>query len=234
MIGQLYGIGMGPGDPELVTVKALRLLKKSPVIAYPKKKKGEKSYALSIAQTYIDPGEKEMLGLVFPMTQDPEILEREWNRTVEAVWQRLSQGKHVAFVTEGDPLLYSTFIHLNRRMQALHPEVKIVSVPGISSFNGAASRLNLALADGDEQIAVIPAVNDREAMRKALAGHDTVVFLKVAKVLDMIIGLLEEMNLGDRAMVVSKATSDQEMVWKSVARLKGQNPGYLTLMVVRK
>ncbi|MBA4603691.1 precorrin-2 C(20)-methyltransferase [Thermoactinomyces mirandus] len=234
MIGQLYGIGMGPGDPELVTLKALRLLKESPVIAYPKKKKGEKSYALSIAQTYIDPREKEMLGLVFPMTQDPEILEREWNRTVEAIWERLSQGKNVVFVTEGDPLLYSTFIHLNRRMQALHPEVKISSVPGISSISGAASCLNVDLADGDEQIAIIPATKDREAMRKALAGHDTVVFLKVAKVLDMIIDLLEELDLDDRAMVVSKATSDQEVVWKSVAQLKGQNPGYLTLMVVRK
>lgn len=234
MIGQLYGIGMGPGDPELVTVKALRLLKESPVIAYPKKKKGEKSYALSIAETYINPQEKEMLGLVFPMTQDRETLDQEWERTVEAIRERLLQGKNVAFVTEGDPLLYSTFIHLNRTMQALYPEVKISSVPGISSISGAASRLNLALAEGDEQIAIVPATRDREAMRKAIVGHDTVVFLKVAKVLDLMIDLLQELQLDDKAMVVSKATSDQELVWKSVAQLKGQKLEYLTLMVVRK
>ncbi|MBH8599344.1 MULTISPECIES: precorrin-2 C(20)-methyltransferase [unclassified Thermoactinomyces] len=234
MIGQLIGIGMGPGDPELITVKAYRVLKESPVIAYPKKRMGEKSYALSIAEKYINPLEKEMLGLVFPMTRDREQLEREWERTVEAVWQRLSQGKNVAFVTEGDPLLYSTFIHMSRRMQELHPQVAISSVPGISSINGAASRLNLPLADGDEQIAIVPATEDRQAMRKALTEHDAVVFLKVAKVLDLIIDLLEELNLSDKAMVVSKVTSDQEMVWKNVAELKGQKPGYLTLMVVRK
>lgn len=234
MIGQLYGIGMGPGDPELITVKAFRVLKESPVIAYPKKRMGEKSYALSIAETYINPLEKEMLGLVFPMTRDRETLEREWDRTVEAVWERLSQGKNVAFVTEGDPLLYSTFIHMSRRMQELHPQVEISSIPGISSINGAASRLNLPLADGDEQIAIVPATEDRDAMRKALAEHDAVVFLKVAKVLDLIIDLLEELNLDDKAMVVSKVTSEQEMIWKSVAELKGQKLGYLTLMVVRK
>lgn len=234
MIGQLIGIGMGPGDPELITVKAYRVLKESPVIAYPKKQMREKSYALSIAETYINPLEKEMLGLVFPMTRDREQLEREWERTVEAVWQRLTQGKNVAFVTEGDPLLYSTFIHMSRRMQELHPQVAISSVPGISSINGAASRLNLPLADGDEQIAIVPATEDRQAMRKALTEHDAVVFLKVAKVLDLIIDLLEELNLSDKAMVVSKVTSDQEMVWKNVAELKGQKPGYLTLMVVRK
>jgi precorrin-2/cobalt-factor-2 C20-methyltransferase len=234
MIGQLYGIGMGPGDPELITVKAFRVLKESPVIAYPKKRMGEKSYALSIAETYINPLEKEMLGLVFPMTRDRETLEREWDRTVEAVWERLSQGKNVAFVTEGDPLLYSTFIHMSRRMQELHPQVEISSIPGISSINGAASRLNLPLADGDEQIAIVPATEDRDAMRKALAEHDAVVFLKVAKVLDLIIDLLEELNLADKAMVVSKVTSEQERIWKSVAELKGQKLGYLTLMVVRK
>lgn len=234
MIGQLYGIGMGPGDPELITVKAYRLLKESPVIAYPKKRMGEKSYALAIAETYINPMEKEMLGLVFPMTRDRETLEREWDRTVAAVWERLSQGKDVAFVTEGDPMLYSTFIHMCRRMRELHPEVNILSVPGISSVNGAASRLNVPLADGDEQIAIVPATEDVEAMRKALTEHDAVVFLKVAKVMDLMIDLLQELNLADKAMVVSKVTSDQEMIWRNVRKLKGQKLGYLTLMVVRK
>ncbi|SEN12476.1 precorrin-2 C(20)-methyltransferase [Lihuaxuella thermophila] len=234
MIGQLYGIGMGPGDPELITVKAYRLLKESPVIAYPKKRMGEKSYALTIAETYINPLEKEMLGLVFPMTRDRGTLEREWDRTVEAVWGRLSQGKDVAFVTEGDPMLYSTFIHMSRRMRERHPEVNILSVPGISSVNGAASRLHVPLADGDEQIAIVPATEDVEAMRKALIDHDAVVFLKVAKVMDLILDLLQELNLSDKAMVVSKVTSDQEMVWRNVAELKGQKLGYLTLMVVRK
>jgi precorrin-2/cobalt-factor-2 C20-methyltransferase len=230
----LIGVGVGPGDPELITVKAYRILKESPVIAYPKKRMGEKSYALTITETYINPLEKEMLGLVFPMTRDPEILRREWDRTVQQVWEKISQGKDVAFVTEGDPLLYSTFIHMSRRMRELHPEAPVLSVPGISSINGAASRLHLPLADGDEQIAIVPATEEREAMKKALLDHDAVVFLKVAKVMDLLISLLEELGLTDKAAVVTKATSREESVWRNIRELKGQTLGYLTLMVVRK
>ena len=89
----------------LLTVKAFRKLKEAPVIAFPKKRKGSKSYAQRIIDVYLTPGEKEMLGLVFPMTKDPVILEREWTNTVELVWEKLKTGKDVAFVTEGDPLL---------------------------------------------------------------------------------------------------------------------------------
>ncbi|SFJ22118.1 precorrin-2 C(20)-methyltransferase [Thermoflavimicrobium dichotomicum] len=233
-IGRLIGIGVGPGDPELITVKAYRMLKESPVIAYPKKRMGEKSYALAIVETYINPLEKEMLGLVFPMTKNRAVLEKEWHHTVEKVWERLSQGKDVAFVTEGDPFLYSTFIHMSRVMQQQHPEVEIVTVPGISSINGAAAKLNLPLADGDEQVVIVPANTDREAMKKALLEHDTVIFLKVAKVLDLIIDVLEELDLLNQAAVVTKVTSRQEMIWRQVAELKGQKLNYLTLMVVKK
>lgn len=233
-IGTLYGLGVGPGDPELITVKAFRIMRESPVIAYPKKRMGEKSYALTIAETYVNPAEKEMLGLVFPMTRDQEVLRREWDKTVATVWERLSRGKDVAFVTEGDPMLYSTFIHMSRCMREAHPEVNIVSVPGVSSVNAAASRLDIPLADGDEQIAIVPATEDRAAMKKALLEHDAVVFLKVSKVLDPMIDLLRELGLTDKAMVVSKATSEQEMIWRRVEELAGARLGYLTLMVVRK
>lgn len=232
--GTLYGVGIGPGDPELITVKAFRILKESPVVAYPKKRMGEKSYALTVAETFVNPAEKEMLGLVFPMTRDPEALRRKWDEAVAAVWERLSRGKDVAFVTEGDPMLYSTFIHLRRRVRELHPEVRVVSVPGVSSINAAASCLDVPLADGDERIAVVPATEDRTAMKRALAEHDAVVFLKVAKVIDPIIDILRELGLTDKAMVVTKATSAEEEVWRNVEELKGRKLGYLTLMVVRK
>ncbi|MFC7440417.1 precorrin-2 C(20)-methyltransferase [Laceyella putida] len=232
--GKLIGIGVGPGDPELLTVKAYRLLKETPVIAYPKKRMGEKSYALAIVEQYVHAHEKEMVGLIFPMTRDPEVLGREWDRTVETVWSHLSQGKDVAFVTEGDPMLYSTFIHLGRRMRELHPQVELLSVPGISSVNGAASRLHTPLADGDEQVVIVPATDDREAMRRALQTHVAVVFLKVAKVLDLLIDVLTELELLDCAVVVSKVTSPEEQVWWDVRELKGRKLGYLSLMVVRK
>jgi len=233
MTGTLYGLGVGPGDPELITVKAFRTLKESPVIAYPKKRKGSKSYAHQIIDVYINPNEKEMLGLVFPMTKDQAILEREWNRTVDLVWEKLSEGKDVAFVTEGDPLLYSTFIHMMNLMKQRYPEVNVLTVPGISSINGAASRLGIPLAEGDDHVAIIPARDDYEAMKRAIIEHDCVIFIKVAKVIDLMIAVLKELNLLSKAAVVTKVTSSEEVVW-NVEELEGAELEYLTLMVVRK
>lgn len=124
-LGVLYGLGVGPGDPELITVKAFRMLKECPVIAYPKKLRGSKSYAQRIVDVYINPAEKEMVGLVFPMTKDEDILNREWRKSVEEIYKYLSTGKDVAFVTEGDPMLFSTFIHLMKLMQELYRKFRL-------------------------------------------------------------------------------------------------------------
>jgi precorrin-2/cobalt-factor-2 C20-methyltransferase len=214
-LGTLYGLGVGPGDPELITVKAFRLLKQCPVIAYPRKKSGAKSYALAITELYVDTREKVMLGLTFPMTN-------------------LTEGRDVAFVTEGDTMLYSTYIHLMRLMKEQHPEVEAVSVPGISSVIASASRLGLPLADGDEQVAIVPATDDYDAMRTALETHDAVVFIKVAKVIDLMLRVLGDLGLTDKASVLTKVTSSEEQIWRDVTELAGRELEYLTLMVVRK
>ncbi|MFK2824099.1 precorrin-2 C(20)-methyltransferase [Bacillus sp. B190/17] len=233
MTGTLYGVGVGPGDPELITVKAFRALQECPVIAYPKKRKGSKSYARKIIDAYVDPSEKDMLGLVFPMTKDPAILEREWNATAEAVWEKLNEGKDVAFVTEGDPLLYSTFIHMMNVMKERYGDVNMKVIPGISSINGAAARLSLPLAEGDDLVAIVPAKDDYEAMKEVIEAHDCVIFIKVAKVINLMLRILKELNLTDKAAVVSKVTSEEEIVW-NIEELEGAEPEYLTLMVVRK
>lgn len=233
-LGTLYGLGVGPGDPELITVKAFRILKESPVIAYPRKKMGAKSYALTITELYVNTEEKVMLGLTFPMTRDREALELQWNRTVSMVWEHLEQGKDVAFVTEGDPMIYSTYIHLMRLMKERHPEVQMISIPGISSVNASASRLGIPLADGDEQIAIVPATDDYETMRRAVESHDCVVFIKVAKVIDLMLHVLGDLGLVDKASVLTKVTSAEEMIWRDIRELQGRELEYLTLMVVRK
>ncbi|KML44501.1 MULTISPECIES: precorrin-2 C(20)-methyltransferase [Bacillaceae] len=232
-IGTLYGLGVGPGDPELITVKAFRKLQESPVIAYPKKLRGSKSYAHQIVDMYINPEEKEMLGLVFPMTKDEETLRAEWTKSAKAIYGFLSQGKDVAFVTEGDPMLFSTFIHLMKLMQKMHPDVPIETVAGISSFNGSVNRLGIALADGDDHVAMIPATENMEEMRRVIETHDAIVFIKVAKVLDDMLNLLDEMSLLDKTHVVTKVTSDEEVIW-NVQELRGAELNYLSCMVVRK
>ncbi|WP_243291087.1 precorrin-2 C(20)-methyltransferase [Bacillus sp. FJAT-47783] len=233
MIGTLYGVGVGPGDPELITVKAYRVLKEAHTIAYPKKRKGSKSYAHQIIDVYVNPNEKDMLGLVFPMTKDEDVLTREWTKTAHLLWEKLKEGKDVAFVTEGDPSFYSTFIHVLNIMKELYPNVKMDMVPGISSINGASARLGIPLAEGDEHIAIIPAREDQEAMKKALLENDCIIFLKIAKVLDFMLDLLEELDLLHKAHVVTKVTSKEEIIW-DVKELKGTELGYLSLMVVRK
>ena len=232
-IGTLYGLGVGPGDPELITVKAFRKLQECPVIAYPKKLKGSKSYAHRIVEMYIQPSEKEMLGLVFPMTKDEETLRIEWAKSVETIYTYLAKGQDVAFVTEGDPMLFSTFIHLMKLMKETHADVPIETVAGISSFNGSANRLGIPLADGDDHVAMIPATENMEDMRRVLETHDAVVFIKVAKVLNEMLDLLEEMNLLYGVHVVTKVTSDEEVIW-DVDELRGVELNYLSCMVVRK
>ncbi len=175
-----------------------------------------------------------MLALTFPMTKDKEALEKQWNKTVDTVWSHLEQGKIVVFVTEGDPMLYSTYIHLMRLMKERHPEVEAISVPGISSVNAAASRLGLPLADGDEQMAIVPATNDYGQMRRALETHDCVVFIKVAKVIDLMLSVLRDLGLTDKASVLTKVTSGEEQIWRNIEELAGRELEYLTLMVVRK
>lgn len=232
-IGTLIGLGVGPGDPELITVKAFRMLKESPVIAYPQKLRGSKSYAQRIIDVYINPAEKEMLGLVFPMTKDEETLQEAWTVAAEKIYEHLKLGKDVAFVTEGDPMLFSTYIHLMNLMKELHPEVPMKSIAGISSFNGTANRLGIPLADGDDHVAMIPATSNMTEMRRVIETHDGIVFIKVAKVLDDMLDLLEEMNLLGNTHVVTKVTSDEEIIWKT-DELRGADLNYLSCMVVRK
>lgn len=232
-IGTLYGLGVGPGDPELITVKAFRKLQESPVIAYPKKIRGSKSYAHQIVDVYINPAEKEMLGLVFPMTKDEEELQAAWGKAAEEIYVYLAQGKDVAFVTEGDPMLFSTFIHLMNLMKQKHPDVPIETIAGISSFNGTANRLGIPLAEGDDHVAMIPATEDMDEMRRVIETHDGIVFIKVAKVLNEMLDLLEEMNLLGNTHVVTKVTSDEEVIW-NVNELRDAELNYLSCMVVRK
>ncbi|MFC5713150.1 precorrin-2 C(20)-methyltransferase [Thalassorhabdus alkalitolerans] len=232
-LGSVIGVGVGPGDPELLTIKAYRALKEADVIAYPKKRQGAKSYAHQIVEPFL-PEETRKLGLVFPMTKDQSILEREWKKITDTIYSEVEAGHKVAFVTEGDPMLYSTFIHLLNTMRAEYPQVTITSIPGISSIHAMASQVMVPLADGDEWTAVIPANDNREKMKEALRKHDGMVFIKVAKVLPMMIEILEEMNLIDQAFVATKVTSSEEYIWKDIRELRTAELEYLTLMMVRK
>jgi precorrin-2/cobalt-factor-2 C20-methyltransferase len=231
--GILYGIGVGPGDPELITLKGLRILKETAIIAFPETGPGAGSYAGAIVEKLVDVSQKQMLPLVFPMTKDKTILDEKWNIAVDAVITCLDAEKNVAFASEGDPLFYSTFIHLMELIKQRNRLVKIEVVPGISSMLGAAATLGWGLAVGEQKFAVIPATSDMAEMSNELDRHDTVVFYKIAKVLAPLMELLRKKNLTHKSAIVSKATSADEKTYRDLNDLPESIP-YLSLLVVRK
>ncbi len=232
-IGRLYGIGVGPGDPELLTLRAHRLLSQVPVIFVPQKSAAHKSYAGSIISSLTKKDQK-IVELVLPMEKDPRQLMPYWEKAVEDIRQHLAEGKDCAFITEGDPFLYGTFARIFEIFQKRHPEVTIEVVPGISSINAASARALLPLASGEQRVAIIPATYEDEALKETLQRFDTVILLKVHTVFDRILDILEEMNLTDKCIYVSRCTSEDEEIVKDVKELRGKNLDYLSLLIVRR
>ena len=233
-LGIFYGIGVGPGDPELITLKGHRILQETSVIAYPEAASGGGSYAAEIIGKLINVSEKEMLSLEFPMTKDKAVLEAKWNLAVDHVIKPLEEGRDVVFVSEGDPLFFSTFIHLMEKIKERDSRLKIHIVPGISSMLGAAAALGWGLVVGDQKFAVIPATADMEEMAEEIDHHDTVVFYKVAKVIRPLVELLKTKNLAQKSAIVSKVTSAEEKIYYDLNDVPESGIPYLSLLVVRK
>lgn len=232
-LGTLYGIGVGPGDPEWLTLRGYRLIQTSPVLAYPVSPRGE-SMALGIVEPWLPAKGQERIGLFFPMTREREERDRFRRDAVQRLLPFLEQGKDVAFITEGDPLFYSTFGHLRKGMYRLNPEVPVEVVPGITSVHGTAARLGMPLVDGKQRMAVLPATGDPGEMEQALRTHDTVIFLKVARWMDDMISLLKRLNRLADACVVSYVSTPQETIHRDVSTLQGKRLPYFSLLLVKK
>ncbi|WP_094263155.1 precorrin-2 C(20)-methyltransferase [Paludifilum halophilum] len=232
--GTLYGIGVGPGDPEWITFKAHRILTSTPVIAYPKSRPDRESYALNIVKEWIDPDQQEQLPLLFPMDGGESVRRAAREEAARRLWQPLREGRDVAFITEGDPLMYSTFIHVMTGIKAQGEEVPIRVIPGVSSVHGAAACLQLPLAEGEEKIAILPAPARAEELEEWMRTHDTVVLLKVAKVLDSLIDVLSQKGWLEKACVMTRVSTREEVVCHDLSELKGRTLPYFTLMILKK
>ncbi len=232
--GTLYGVGVGPGDPELITLKAHRVLQQVPVLCVPKGREEGDSYVRGFVSHVFEPERQQLVELVFPMTKDRSVLERHWNAALERVLLPLRDGRDVAFVTEGDPFIYSTFMHLYLLIRELHPEIPVEVIPGVSSINASAAAAGLPLVDGSERLAVLPAIYEGEELAQLLGQFDTVVLLKVNRVFDRVLDLLERLDLADRAVYVKRCgTPDQEVI-RDVRTLRGRELDYLSLLIVKK
>ena len=227
-IGRFYGVGLGPGDPELVSLKAARILSEVPVIFVPKG--GRESRALSILKGIVGE-EKEIVELSFLMLEEDE---GKWERAASAIWERLSRGEDCAFAVEGDPLLYSTFTPFLSIFQRRFPQVEIKVIPGISSLSAAASSIPLPLARREERLAVLPAIYEKDDLEEILKKFDTVLFFKVHRSLERILNLLERIGFSGSCFLVEEATTKEEKVIRDIEEMKKARPGYFSLLLVKR
>ncbi|MEW6601580.1 MAG: precorrin-2 C(20)-methyltransferase [Nitrospirota bacterium] len=260
MNAKLFVIGIGPGDPELLTLKAVRIIKESPVLCVPKGREEGSSLALSIVQKAVQLEGKEIIEAHFPMMKtraqntehrtqtkdqippllkggkgglhDPELNDK-WNDIAETIFNALKKGADVAFLTLGDPAIYSTFFYLYDKLLELHPGLQIEIIPGVSSINASAARANISLGLGNERIAVLPA-NYLDNLKTTLEMFDTVVLMKVNKVLDEIVKLLREMDLTGNAVCVSRAGMEDEKIDTDITKVKQEGLNYFSMVIVKK
>ncbi|MCL5023667.1 MAG: precorrin-2 C(20)-methyltransferase [Nitrospirae bacterium] len=238
MTGTLYVVGVGPGDPELLTLKAARILREVSCICVPKGREEGSSLALSIAAEAVSLDGKEIIEAHFPMkkTRDAKHgteLDEKWGRTVETVLQRLNAGADVAFITIGDPTIYSTFFYLYDRLLEENPGLGIEIIPGVSSVNASAARAKVSLGLADEKIAVIPATY-AEDLKGYLAAFDTLVLMKVHKVFGGVLKVLGEEGLTGNAIYIVKAGMSDEKIFRNIRDVKEGDLNYFSLMIVRK
>ncbi|MBI4361733.1 MAG: precorrin-2 C(20)-methyltransferase [Euryarchaeota archaeon] len=178
--GRFYGVGIGPGDPDLITLRAIRVLGEVDIVVAPRSYPDRPSLALETLRRVLGKADVgEVMELVFPMTRDPAEREGHRDRNTEAIVAELRRGNTLAFITVGDPLLYSTYNYILRRITARHPDIPVETVPGISSVNHIVSLTNLPLAEGDEDLVMLPAWDPRLA--RTLDEHDNVMVMKIPK-----------------------------------------------------
>lgn len=236
--GKLYGVGVGPGAPDLLTLRAKQVIQSCHLICLPASASG-KSYAGSIIEHLIDHPRQEILSVQFPMLRDQEQARPAREHAAEQVLERLYAGQNVAFVTEGDPLLYSTFGYVLETVKRHHPTIPVEVVPGVSSITAAAAAASLPLAAWDERIAIIPAAyaltrSEPDDLRTLLKSFDTVVLLKVNKIFNALLDTLHELDLTQNAVFVRRCSTDVEEVVFDLERLRDQSLDYFSLVIVRK
>lgn len=231
--GVLYGVSLGPGNPELMTRRAWALLNKHKVWTYPKRNAKSDSYALDIALRAGLSLPDDHTPLIFPMTHDMEKLAKHWLRAAEVVIEKLHAGDDVLFLVEGDASTYSTFGHLARTVKSLDESISIETVAGVPSFNAAAARVELPLAEVDDTVAIIPAGYGLDVINQMLDEFDTLILLKVKPLLDDIIELLRQRNLLEHSRFIEKAGSPEERVVEEVEILYGEKVNYLSLLLIK-
>jgi len=230
-VGSLTGVGLGPGDPELITLKGLRAIEAADVVFVPTRREGEPSYALTIAGDLIDPQRQTIVTLPFPSAPGGD----GWGERCRPIVAGLAGGRRGVFLTEGDPSLYSTFGYVRATLGRLQPELVVDVIPGVSSTTAAAAAAGVSLADYGERVAIVPAPYALDQLESILAAFECVVLLKVASVLPETLALIERVGLLESAIYVRRCGLPEQQVVRDLRSLGADPPrDYFALIVVRR
>lgn len=229
--GIFIGVGVGPGDPELITVKAVRAIENADVIIAPRTEKKEGSVAYEIAKCYIRP-ETKVDQLIFPMNFDAESQDHYWEAAKDVIAAYLKEGKKVVFLTLGDPMLYSTYIYVFRLLQKAG--IEGTTVPGINSFSAIASHLNQPLAEGNDVLTIIPATISEEKFRAAVKATDSAVVMKVYRKYPQVKEALLKEDLLAPATMISRCGLDGETKFQNLDQKDPEDLNYLSTLLTRR
>lgn len=225
--GKLYGIGVGPGDTELLTLKAARILKTVPVIFTPKSSKEKDSIALSIVKPILDERDDSkrlmLVTPIFPMIENKDELEKIWTSASEMIAQYLNSGRDVAFITLGDPSVFSTYAYVQKR---LIDEYEIETVPGITSFTACAAARNRALVEQNQILSIVPKIDDR--LENVLEYSDSIVLMKASRNTAELEKTIEKKERQKEIYSVQNCTRENE---KIIEGFSNEKP-YLTTTII--
>jgi precorrin-2/cobalt-factor-2 C20-methyltransferase len=226
--GRLYGLGVGPGDPELLTLKALRLLREVPVVAYPAPKHGD-SFARAIVAAWIGGHQREIV-IRFPMRPGPLPI-AVYDIAAAALAAELDRGHDVALLCQGDPFFYGSFINLFTRLAGRY---RIEIVPGVSSLTACAAAAALPLVARDETLAVIPATLDEAELARRLADADAAAIVKLGRHVAKVRRVLDRLGLIDRAIYIEHATLADQRVAPLACIAPEEAPYFSMALVTRR
>jgi|TARA_B000000475_G_scaffold24321_1_gene19239 precorrin-2/cobalt-factor-2 C20-methyltransferase len=211
MNGVLYGVGVGPGDPELITLKSLRLIKSTEVIAYPKLK-GSKSFARNIIEEFIDLPKFE-IAIEIPMTVNRLPAQRAYDAAAQEISSHLNMGKNVVFLCEGDPFFYGSFMYLHSR---LYKKYLVEIVPGVSSMTACAAMAKKPLAARNEVLTVLPGPLSKKELERRLADNNSSAIMKVGRHIKKIKSVIDRLGLMDSSLYIERASLKEQRILKLI------------------
>ncbi len=231
--GVLYGIGVGPGDPELLTLKAVRMINESDVIFTAASAKRNYSLALEIARPHMSEN-AVVKSLSFVMTTDKAATENAWDANAAEIAEVLKAGKNAAFLTLGDPMTYSTFGYIMKSLEKVMPDANVKTIPGITSFHAAAARLNRILVEGEQSLLITSGAYGGTQLMRAGEHVESIVMLKAYKNVKQNNAALKDSGFFENSVAVSKCGRKGEEIIDDLSSLETRDPDYWTLVLAGK